>query len=83
MLVSEKKRNKGKEILARIVEELSKRRQLCHKQLERDHGFLIYLSRTYKSMRSYLKDFYQMLDSWKKGKDEEGWKIHLTTKISH
>ena len=45
-------------MLARIGEELRQRGKLCPKQLEKDRGFLIYLARTYKSMRPYLKGLY-------------------------
>ena len=46
-----------------------------HKQLERDRGFLIYLSRTYRSMCPYLKGIHQTLDSWRKVRDKDGWKL--------
>ena len=44
--------------------------------LERDRGFLIYLSCTYRSMCPYhLKGMHQTLDSWRKGRDKVGWKF--------
>ena len=55
ILVSFKKWMKGKAIFVWIRDELEKRGCLNHKQLERDRGFLIYLSRTYRSMCPYLK----------------------------
>ena len=73
-LTLEKKWIKGKSILVRIKEELVSRGCLDHKQLERDRGFLIYLSRTYRSMCPYLKGIHLTLDSWRKGRDNEGWK---------
>ena len=75
VLVSENKWMKGKAVLARIREELSQRVKLCHKQLERDRGFLMYLSRAFKSMRPYLMGLHQTLDSWRRGRDEEGQKM--------
>ena len=74
-LVSHKKWMKGKEILARIVEEVAVRGCLNHKQLERDRGFLVYLSRTYRSICPYLKGIHQTLDSWRSGRDKDGWKL--------
>ena len=42
-------------------------------QLEKDHGYLIYISRTYRSMVSYLKGTHQTLDSWRSGRNKDGW----------
>ena len=66
---------KRKGILARIVDEMSTRGCLNHKQLEKDRSFLIYLSRTYRSMCPYLKGIHQTLDSWRPGRDKDGWKL--------
>ena len=63
LLVSISKWQKGTGILVRIQEELETRGCLNHKQLERDQGFLIYLSRTYRNMSPYLKGIHQTLDS--------------------
>ena len=73
-LVSQKKWIKGKTIISRLIEELDRRGCVNHEQLEKDRGFLIYLSRTYKSMCPYLKGVHLSLDSWRKGRDNEGWK---------
>ena len=58
------------------IEELINRDCLDHKQLERDRGFLIYLSRTYRSMCPYLHGIHLNLDSWRKGRDNEGWNLN-------
>ena len=63
LLVSISKWQKGTGMLVRIQEELETRGCLNHKQLERDQGFLIYLSRTYLNMSPYLKGIHQTLDS--------------------
>ena len=57
-----------------IIEELELRTVLNYKQLERDNLFLIYLSRTYRSMIPYLKGIHLSLDSWREGSDMNGWK---------
>ena len=64
LLVSQMKWDRGKAIVKRIQDELLLKGYLNFKQLERDRGFLIYLSRTYKSMCPYLKGIHQTLDSW-------------------
>ena len=62
-------------MIARIQWELDGKGSLDHRTLERDRGFLIYLSRTYRSMKPYLKGIHQTLDSWRKGRDKDGWKL--------
>ena len=64
LLVSQMKWDRGKAIVKRIQDELLLKGYLNFKELERDRGFLIYLSRTYKSMCPYLKGIHQTLDSW-------------------
>jgi len=46
-----------------------------HKQMEQGRGFLVYLSRTYTSMVPYLKGIHLTLDSWREGRDDDGWKL--------
>ena len=43
--------------------------------MERDRIFLVYLSRTYKNMRPYLKGIHQTLYSWREGRDEDYSKL--------
>lgn len=45
-----------------------------HKELERRRGFLVYVSRTYPSITPYLKGIHHTLDSWREGRDSDGWK---------
>jgi hypothetical protein len=51
-----------------------------HKELEFCRGFLVYVTRTYGSMVPYLKDVYHTLDSWRSGRDADGWKSLRTYK---
>ena len=74
LLISQKKWDKANVIIRRNIKELELRTVLNHEQLERDRGFLIYLSRTYKSMVPYLKGFHLTLDSWREGRDVDDWK---------
>mmetsp|Transcript_13380 Transcript_13380/g.19133 ORF Transcript_13380/g.19133 Transcript_13380/m.19133 type:complete len:439 (-) Transcript_13380:1232-2548(-) len=45
-----------------------------HKKGEATRGFLVYVSRTYRAMVPYLKGLHLSLDSWRPGRDEDGWK---------
>jgi hypothetical protein len=46
-----------------------------HKRLESIRGFLIYVIRTYPTFTPYLKGIHLTLDSWRPGRDQEGWKV--------
>jgi hypothetical protein len=46
-----------------------------HKVLERTRGFLVYFLRTYKPMAPFLLGFHLTIDSWRPGRDEEGWRL--------
>jgi len=48
---------------------------LDFKDLERGRGFLVYLSRTYPAITPFLKGIHLTLDSWRDGRDADGWKI--------
>ena len=63
MFVSNNKWEKGKAIILRITVELCEGVGLDQKQLEKDRGYLVYISRTYRSMVTYLKGIHQTLDS--------------------
>ena len=63
MFVSNNKWEKGKAIILRITVELCEGVGLIQKHLEKDRGYLVYISRTYRSMVTYLKGIHQTLDS--------------------
>ena len=44
-----------------------------YKTTESYVGFLVYVSMTYTSMVPYLKGIYLTLNSWREGRDAEGW----------
>ena len=48
--------------------------ELSHKELQSDRGFLVYVTRTYPAMVPYLKGFHLSIETWRGGRDEEGWK---------
>ena len=75
-LTSEEKWAKLKEILDKWWWRLSKGElELVHKELLSDRGFLVYVTRTYPAMVPYLKGFHLTIESWRGGRDEEGWKV--------
>ena len=48
---------------------------LDFKQLRSDRGFLVYATQAYPAMKPYLKGFHLSLESWRGGRDAEGWKV--------
>ena len=48
---------------------------LCHKKLLADRGFLTYLCRIYPEISVWLKGYHLTVDSWRPGRDSEGWKM--------
>ena len=83
--VSVEKWNKGKSYVNRWFQEVMKHEQISDakldfKDLERGRGFLVYLSRTYTSMTPYLKGIHLTLDSWREGRDSDGWKWMNTSR---
>lgn len=46
-----------------------------YKSLEQDKGFLVHISMTYLDIVLYLKGIHRTLDSWKKDRDAEIWKL--------
>jgi hypothetical protein len=54
---------------------LDQNASLIHKVLKSQCGFLVYLTRTYPSLVSYLKGIHLTLDSWWPGQDSEGWRV--------
>ena len=47
---------------------------LDFKRLRSDRGFLVYVTQVYPAMKPYLKGFHLSLESWRGGRDAEGWK---------
>ena len=46
-----------------------------HKSLEHDVGFLVHLSHTFPAIFPYLRGIYNTLNGWRKGRDQDGWKL--------
>ena len=72
VFLSDKKWLRSKKIISRITKELEEGGGLDFKKLEGNWGYLVYISRTYRSMVPYLKGIHQTLDSWRSGRNEDG-----------
>ena len=75
--VSEAKWAKGKKILNDLLLKLQENPsvELDFKFLESKTGFLGHLSMTFEFMVPFLKGFYLTLNSWRLGRDKDGWKM--------
>jgi hypothetical protein len=73
-LVSQKKWDKTKRWIKWLSENVESNEGLSHKELERCIGFLIYVTRTYRPMRPYLRGMHKTLDLWRGNRDGDGWK---------
>jgi hypothetical protein len=49
--------------------------KLPRKRLEQIRGFLQYVTQTYTSLTCYLIGFHMTIDSWRPGRDHEGWRL--------
>ena len=47
---------------------------LNFQRLQSDRGFLVYVTQAYPGIKPYLKGFHLSLESWRGGRDQEGWK---------
>jgi len=76
--VSQAKWMKAKHYLISWLEQVQLggiKTQLDFKDLEKGRGFLVYLSRTYPAITPFLKGIHLTLDSWREGRDDDGWKL--------
>lgn len=51
---------------------------LDRKGMEKGRGFLVHLARTYPIFTPYLKGVHHTLESWRSGRDDDGWKYSGT-----
>jgi hypothetical protein len=75
VLVARNKWCKAKPLLANLDALLKESEIVDHKVLERNRGFLVYVARTYKPMAPFILGFHLTIDSWRPGRDEEGWRL--------
>ena len=48
-----------------------------HKTLERMRGCLVHLQWVYPAITPFLKGLHLTIDSWRPGRNDEGWKVDL------
>ena len=76
VLTSQEKWNRLKSICQYWLDQLNRGDiMLEYKRLRSDRGFLVYVTQVYPSMKPYVKGFHLSLESWRGGRDAEGWKI--------
>jgi hypothetical protein len=76
ILSSQEKWDKAKVLLEEVQQMLNEDpTKLSRKRLEQIRGFLQYVIQTYSSFTSYLIGFHMTIDSWRPGRDHEGWRI--------
>jgi len=77
---SQEKWDKGKGIVESLYEQvvLNHVEWLDRKSLEKDVGFLVHLSRTFPAFFAYFKGIYHTMESWRCGRDSDGWKFSKT-----
>jgi hypothetical protein len=70
---SQEKWEKAQRYLVEIRAEVSQKQDLEHKSLEQKRGFFVHLQRVYPTIAPYLKGMHLTLDSWRPGRDKDGW----------
>jgi hypothetical protein len=67
--------DRGKNIINSWVEELAlNKNTIDRKGMMSGRGFLVHLSRTYPGIVPFLKGVHHTLESWRKGRNKDGWK---------
>ena len=54
---------------------------MTHKRLECIRGFLIYMAKTFKWMKPYLKGLHMTIDGWIEGRDKELYRIKSQPRV--
>ena len=75
VLVSEEKWDKTKKWISWVLEHVDDKEGIDYKQLLSCRGFLIYVSRTYRPFKPYLRGLHKTIDSWRPFRDKDGWKV--------
>jgi hypothetical protein len=75
ILVSRKKWDKAKRLLAILHGLVMDSEWVDHKVLERIRGFLVYVAQNYRPLTRFLMGLHMSIDGWRSGRDEEGWRM--------
>ena len=73
---TQEKWDKGKGLVSGWRKEVAENgNMLDRKGLEKGRGFLVHLSRTYPMMVPFMKGIHHTLESWRGGRNKDGWKF--------
>jgi len=75
VLTSQQKWDKARKIVARLREKVESGLRLHHHTLLKERGFLVHLTMTYPILIPYLKGLHLTVDSWRPGRNDEGWRM--------
>jgi hypothetical protein len=76
VLSDEEKWIKAKKLMHEVLDLLAEDSQhLPRHRLEQIRGFLVYVTRTYPCMVSYLIGMHMTIDSWRSNRDGDGWRL--------
>ena len=76
--VSQKKWDKAKGIISELLNHFDgpkSRPDMILKDLERKTGFLVHLAMAFPAMMPFLRGLYLTMNSWRRLRDGEGWKL--------
>jgi hypothetical protein len=73
--VTQEKWERAREYLVDIRSILDSGGVFDFKTLEKQRGFLVYVTRTYPALVPFLKGIHLTMDNWRGNRDPEGWKL--------
>jgi hypothetical protein len=75
---SQEKWDKARGLIEEMQSMLAKDSTLLNRKcLEQIRGFLQYVAQAYTSLTSYLIGVHMTIDSWREGRDSEGWRLPI------
>ena len=76
IMTSDERWRKAKDMVWKWHERLSQSPDISlnTKELRSDRGFLIYITRTYKCLNTFLKGIHLTIDGWRSQRDDDGWR---------
>ncbi|KAL3792549.1 LOW QUALITY PROTEIN: hypothetical protein ACHAW5_007065 [Stephanodiscus triporus] len=76
VMMSQEKWDRMKSICSFWLEQLDQgTSELGYKHLLSDRGFMVNVTQAYPGIKPYLKGFHLSLETWRGGRDKEGWKL--------
>ncbi len=73
--VTQEKWDRARTYLYQMQEQLKQDNWFDFKTLEKQRGFLVYLTRTYPALVPFLKGIHLTVDSWRGNRDSDGWRL--------